>query len=99
MSSPPPGIAERRGPHRGAGSRSRDEGSSWRVVARRLTRDKSDTLLLLLSSLLVIAPHFEHLPLWTCGTVLLTLAWRAVITIRGTRMPPLWLLLPISIAA
>jgi transglutaminase-like putative cysteine protease len=101
MNGPPPGIQERRASSRG-GARSgmaRDAGSSWRVAAQRLTRDKADTLLLLLSSLLVIAPHFAHLPLWTCGTVLLTLAWRAVITLRGTRMPSLWLLLPISIAA
>jgi len=97
MSGPPPGLKERRGPNRARTAR--DAGSSWLISAQRLTRDKADTLLLLLSSLLVIAPHFSHLPLWICGTVLLTLAWRAAITMRGTRMPSLWLLLPISIAA
>jgi transglutaminase-like putative cysteine protease len=99
MSGPPPGVPERRTARRGRAGVARDVGSSWSIAALRLTRDKSDTLLLLLSSLLVIAPHFNHLPLWTCATVVLTLAWRAAITLRGTRMPPLWLLLPISIAA
>jgi transglutaminase-like putative cysteine protease len=101
MNGPPPGLTERRGANRGTSraGMARDEGSSWRVAAQRLTRDKADTLLLLLSSLLVIVPHFNHLPLWTCALVLLTLGWRAAITLRGTRMPPLWLLLPISIAA
>jgi transglutaminase-like putative cysteine protease len=97
MSGLPPGMAERRGPNRAR--QARDAGSSWMISAQRLTRDKSDTLLLLLAALLVIAPHFNHLPLWTSAMVVLTLLWRATITLRGTRMPPLWLLLPISIAA
>jgi transglutaminase-like putative cysteine protease len=63
-----------------------------------LTRDKADTLLLLAAALMVLAPHFSHLPLWTSATVCATLLWRAAITFRGQRMPPLWLLLPISIA-
>lgn len=68
-------------------------------AANRLTRDKSDTLLLLLAAVLVLAPHFGHLPLWTSGTVCLTLFWRAAITMRGSRLPPLWLLLPVSMLA
>ncbi|WP_332854695.1 transglutaminase TgpA family protein [Duganella sp. S19_KUP01_CR8] len=68
-------------------------------LALRLTRDKSDTLLLLAAALMVLAPHFDHLPLWTSAVVCGTLLWRAAITWRGKRMPPLWLLLPISVAA
>jgi transglutaminase-like putative cysteine protease len=68
-------------------------------VAARLTRDKADTLLLLLAALMVLAPHFGHLPLWATGTVCLALAWRAAITLRGSRLPPLWLLLPVSLLA
>ena len=64
-----------------------------------LTRDKSDTLLLLLASLMVLAPHFGHLPSWTSATVCLTLLWRAAITMRGSRLPPIWLLLPVSLLA
>lgn len=64
-----------------------------------LTRDKADTLLLLLAALMVLAPHFGHLPPWTSATVGLTLAWRAAITLRGSRLPPLWLLLPVSLLA
>jgi transglutaminase-like putative cysteine protease len=64
-----------------------------------LTRDKSDTLLLLLGAILVLAPHFGHLPLWTSATICLTLFWRAAITMRGSRLPPTWLLLPVSLLA
>ncbi|NGZ87776.1 transglutaminase TgpA family protein [Duganella aceris] len=67
--------------------------------ALRLTRDKSDTLLLLAAALMVLAPHFGHLPLWISAGVCATLVWRAAITWRGKRMPPLWLLLPVSLAA
>jgi transglutaminase-like putative cysteine protease len=70
--------------------------SPWRL---RLTRDKSDTLLLLGAALMVLAPHFLHLPLWTRAAVCATLLWRAAITWRGKRMPPMWLLLPVSVAA
>jgi len=65
----------------------------------RLPRDKADTLLLLASALLVLAPHALHLPLWVsllCGA---TLAWRAAITLRGKRMPRAIVLLPIAVAA
>jgi transglutaminase-like putative cysteine protease len=64
-----------------------------------LSRDKSDTLLLLAAALMVLAPHFEHLPLWIGAVVCATLLWRAFITWRGKRMPPLWLLLPVSVAS
>jgi transglutaminase-like putative cysteine protease len=70
--------------------------SKW---APRLTRDKSDTLLLLSAALMVLAPHFGHLPLWTSVATCATLLWRAAITWRGKRMPPMWLLLPVSLAA
>lgn len=64
-----------------------------------LARDKQDTLLLLASALLVLAPHAAHLPLWVsllCGA---TLAWRAAITLRGKRMPPTLVLVPVAAAA
>jgi transglutaminase-like putative cysteine protease len=71
------------------------------VLARlaNLPRDKADTLLLLASALLVLAPHTAHLPLWVsllCGA---TLAWRAAITLQGKRMPPSLLLLPLAAGA
>jgi len=65
----------------------------------RLPRDKADTLLLLASALLVLAPHTLHLPLWVsllCGA---TLAWRAAITLQGKRMPPSLVLLPLAAGA
>lgn len=64
-----------------------------------LTRDKADTLLLLVAALLVLAPHAAHLPLWISALAGATLLWRAAITWLGRRMPPVWLLVPIALAA
>ncbi|NRR33800.1 DUF3488 domain-containing transglutaminase family protein [Oxalobacteraceae bacterium] len=78
--------------------RSAADGGYLRLL-RSLPRDKADTLLLLLAALLVLAPHAEHLPLWISLMVGATFAWRAALTLRGRRLPPLWLLLPVSLAA
>lgn len=64
-----------------------------------LPRDKADTLLLLGSALLVLAPHAAHLPLWVSLLCAATLAWRGLITLRGKRMPSALVLLPIAVAA
>jgi transglutaminase-like putative cysteine protease len=64
-----------------------------------LPRDKADTLLLVASAVLVLAPHAAHLPPWVtllCGA---TLGWRAAITLLGRRMPSSLLLLPVAAAA
>ncbi|MFA9217291.1 MAG: DUF3488 domain-containing protein, partial [Sphingomonadaceae bacterium] len=68
-------------------------------LSGRLSRDKADTLLLITAALMVLAPHFGHLPLWTSATVCATLLWRGALTWRGRRLPPLWLLLPVSLAS
>ncbi len=67
--------------------------------AQQLSRDKADTLLLLAGALLVLAPHAAHLPPWVTALCATTLAWRAAITWRGTRLPPPLLLLPLAVAA
>jgi transglutaminase-like putative cysteine protease len=64
-----------------------------------LPRDKADTLLLLASAVLVLAPHVAHLPAWVSALCALTLLWRGVITLQGKRMPPSLLLLPLAAAA
>lgn len=64
-----------------------------------LSRDKSDTLLLLVAALLVLAPHAEHLPPWIALLCGVTLFWRGLITWRGLRMPPRSLLLSLALAA
>ncbi|HEY1043488.1 MAG TPA: DUF3488 and transglutaminase-like domain-containing protein [Telluria sp.] len=73
--------------------------AALRQATARLTRDKADALLLLFGALMVLAPHFGHLPPWISGVCLATLLWRALITVRGTRMPPVLLLLPIALGA
>ena len=59
---------------------------------------KALTYSLLLSILMVTAPHAEHLPLWVsslCGGLLL---WRAYLNYSGNPLPKKWLLLLITIA-
>ncbi|MEO6920400.1 MAG: DUF3488 and transglutaminase-like domain-containing protein [Collimonas sp.] len=66
------------------------------TYVKTLPRDKSDTLLLLGACGMVLLPHFLHLSWWIsliCGGLLL---WRAWITLRGQRLPPMWLLLPLA---
>jgi transglutaminase-like putative cysteine protease len=66
---------------------------------RSLPRDKADTMLLLGSAVLVLAPHTAHLPLWVSLLCAATLVWRAVVTLRGKRMPSTLVLLPIAAGA
>ena len=68
-------------------------------VARPMSRDKTDVLLLLVACALVLLPHLGHLPLWIAPACAGLLAWRGWITFRGNRMPPRWLLLPIVVLA
>jgi transglutaminase-like putative cysteine protease len=72
-----------------------------RLAQLRLTlsRDKGDTLLLLAAASMVLAPHAGHLPWWVSATCACILLWRALITLRGTRMPPSFVLLPLAIGA
>ena len=67
--------------------------------AQRLPRDKADTLLLLAGALLVLGPHAAHLPAWISVLCAATLAWRVAITLRGSRLPPAVLLLPLAAAS
>lgn len=66
---------------------------------RPFSSDKADTLLLMGACLLVILPHLPHQPSWASISCLSLLAWRAWLTLRGKRLPPRWLLLPLSLAA
>lgn len=69
------------------------------VAARPMSRDKADTLLLLVTCILVLAPHAMHLPLVITFACIGLLSWRAWITWRGNRMPSRSLLLPIAMLA
>jgi len=73
--------------------------TGWLARLRDLPRDKADTLLLLCSSVMVLAPHAAHLPPWTSLIAAAALLWRTAITVRGKRLPPIWLLMPLSLLA
>lgn len=68
-------------------------------ASRPMSRDKADTLLLLLACALVLAPHAGQVPLWAALTAGALLLWRGWITFRGNRLPPRWLLLPLAVLA
>jgi transglutaminase-like putative cysteine protease len=63
----------------------------------RLPRDKADILLLLLAAAMALAPHAPHLPLWLSAAAAAPLLWRAFITVRGRRQPPLAVLAPLAL--
>ncbi|PLY42233.1 transglutaminase [Janthinobacterium sp. ROICE36] len=62
-----------------------------------LPREKADILLLLLAAAMVLAPHALHLPAWLSIATAAPLLWRAIITVRGRRQPPLALLVPLAL--
>jgi transglutaminase-like putative cysteine protease len=68
-------------------------------LSRPMSRDKSDTLLLLGACAAVLAPHAGHLPWWIAAACAMLLLWRGWITFRGNRMPRRWVLLPLAAAA
>lgn len=56
----------------------------------RLPRDTRDSYFLLAVITAVIAPHAEHLPLWSSALTALMLFWRAVIAARQRPLPSRW---------
>lgn len=62
-----------------------------------LPREKADIVLLLLAAAMVLAPHALHLPPWLSVATAAPLLWRAVITVRGRRQPPLAVLAPLAL--
>ena len=54
---------------------------------------------LLLSILMVTAPHADHLPLWVSALCAALLSWRAYLTWNGNPLPKRWLLLAITFAS
>ena len=68
------------------------------VLASAAVLQRSVSYGLLLSVLMVIAPHADHLPLWVsalCGVLLL---WRAWLAYSGDPLPKRWLLLMLTFA-
>ncbi|MBI5430139.1 MAG: DUF3488 domain-containing transglutaminase family protein [Nitrosomonadales bacterium] len=53
---------------------------------------------LLLSILMVIAPHADHLPLWVSSICVGLLSWRGYLAYSGNPLPKRWLLTLVTIA-
>ncbi len=53
---------------------------------------------LLMSILMVTAPHANHLPLWVSALCAALLVWRAYLTYSGNPLPKRWLLMAITVA-
>jgi hypothetical protein len=67
-------------------------------LIKNITRDKSDTLLLILACLSIVLMHFSAIAWWISAASICLMLWRSWITFSGHRLPPRWLLLPLSIA-
>lgn len=65
---------------------------------QRLPRDTRDSYFLLGVITAVIAPHADHLPLWSSAMTALMLVWRAVIAARQRPLPSRWWLALIIVA-
>ena len=63
------------------------------ATLRTLPRDARDTLFLLGVIGWIIAPQFDHLPLWCSAMVALVLLWRTRLALRGLLLPSRWWLL------
>lgn len=59
---------------------------------------KALTYGLLLSILMVIAPHADHLPTWISALCAALLAWRAWLNYSGRPLPKRWLLMLVTLA-
>ncbi len=79
-------------------SEARQPLSGWRPDAGSLSREKVDTLFLIITCALIMAPHSVHLPGWITQVSAALLAWRCWITFRGEQLPSRWLLLPVCLA-
>jgi len=54
---------------------------------------------LLLAILMVIAPHFDHLPLWVSATSIFLLLWRAYLTYLDRPLPKRWFLMLLTVSS
>ena len=63
------------------------------------SKNKPLTYGLLLSILMVIAPHADHLPLWVSSLCVGLLLWRTWLTYSGDPLPQRWLLLLLTFAS
>jgi len=61
-----------------------------------LSRDKVDTLTLLIACVCVLLPHASHVNWWVTIACSGMLSWRAWLTLSGRRLPATWQLLPIA---
>ncbi|MDO8652006.1 MAG: DUF3488 and transglutaminase-like domain-containing protein [Undibacterium sp.] len=69
--------------------------ASWKKLP--LSRDKANTLLLLSACLLVLLPHTSILSWWVSAVCVGLMLWRGWLTLTGRRLPPSWILIPISV--
>lgn len=66
------------------------------MQAERLDRVQVFALLAVLAGLLL--PHAERLPSWLLAVLALLFGWRLLLQYKQWRMPPKWLLLPLTFA-
>ena len=80
------------------GVNERSEPAPNAVLASAVVLQRPVLYGLLLSILMVTAPHVGHLPPWVSALCAALLAWRAYLTHSGGALPKRWLLLTITLA-
>ncbi|MFZ6817121.1 transglutaminase TgpA family protein [Undibacterium sp. Ji22W] len=63
----------------------------------KMSDDKRNTLLLVVSCFLVLSTHVGNLFIWISVSSASLMLWRAFLTLRGLQLPSRWLLLPIAL--
>ncbi len=63
---------------------------------RNLSREKTDTLLLILACFLAISNHFSSAPVWVIGSSITVMIWRTWLTMTGRELPAKLILIPVA---
>jgi protein-glutamine gamma-glutamyltransferase len=70
--------------------------SASTIRSAPLSRDKADTLLLMVACVAVLLPHAMNVAWWVSASCACLLAWRGWLTFTGRRLPKPIVLLPIA---
>ncbi len=62
-------------------------------------RERRDTVALLIAVAFVVAPHFDHLPWWSIGLLVLLWLWRLELTLSKRPLPGRFAMLPLLAGA
>lgn len=68
--------------------------STWK--SKPISRDKLDTLILVIACFIAITNHFSAAPIWVCLSSSAVMLWRAYLTFSGRSLPSKYILIPVA---